>query len=543
MATSLSAHHKNLKEIFNGDDRFVIPEFQRPYAWTDDQLLQLHNDIIGAFQAGEEYFVGTIVMSRSNLKKQQYVLVDGQQRLTTFWLMIKVLSILMPKNAERFNRMLMYESWDEDSSVPRIRWNGDTRQQNEQIAAVAEWEERDFIEQKPIGQLESNAKKLYSWLEFYMGRLSAERCADFRDFVMESLYLLPIEISGSDADQSLSKSLTVFETLNDRGLELRDTDIFKSRIFSLAVAENEYEKVNLLWNDLESGCHEIGMELDELFRAYSHVVRGVERITTNEKRLRDLFLNEPYSPLRNLPYTVILQQLGRMLKAIERVDKWARGNGRCAAWLQILFAYTNRYPWYAVCCYFYRNLDDSSMLTPEKVIELLQRVLRYCYMQGATTTVKFEVYNMVVNIMAGKELPDYARGFNPAEQVDYPWRLRTGLSLLYFYLCHPHTGAVSNAVAGAIVRPAVDGEVIEALLNADIENAPNSLANYMITSGTLRSVPFEHRYQHLLEEGNADMLSQLPSDGRLTTDYFDNRWINICKVLTEFYADRLSHLK
>lgn len=97
MALSLRAEQKNITNLFSGgEDIYVIPEYQRPYSWNKDTCYQFYSDITNAFLDGTDYFVGNIIMARSDMDKNRPNVVDGQQRLMTLWLFTKVLTVLHP---------------------------------------------------------------------------------------------------------------------------------------------------------------------------------------------------------------------------------------------------------------------------------------------------------------------------------------------------------------------------------------------------------------------------------------------------------------
>lgn len=120
MALSLRAEQKNITNLFNsGEDIYVIPEYQRPYSWNTDTCYQFFTDITNAFLDGKDYFVGNIIMARSNMETNKPNVVDGQQRLITLWLFIKVLTVLHPDKS-RLVRLLEVESVLSDNSLSRI---------------------------------------------------------------------------------------------------------------------------------------------------------------------------------------------------------------------------------------------------------------------------------------------------------------------------------------------------------------------------------------------------------------------------------------
>ena len=76
--------------IFNTDAHYVIPRYQRAYAWEDKEIEQLIDDI-NDINASENYYIGSLVVSKVKGKFETYEVVDGQQRLTTLFLLLQYL--------------------------------------------------------------------------------------------------------------------------------------------------------------------------------------------------------------------------------------------------------------------------------------------------------------------------------------------------------------------------------------------------------------------------------------------------------------------
>lgn len=91
MATTIEVNKSSIKELLitGTKEKFLIPEYQRPYAWTDDQVLTLFEDLVEYTNNQNEssYFLGCIV-SFSNENKEQEI-IDGQQRITTLFLLLE----------------------------------------------------------------------------------------------------------------------------------------------------------------------------------------------------------------------------------------------------------------------------------------------------------------------------------------------------------------------------------------------------------------------------------------------------------------------
>ena len=80
----------NLKEVFDKDKNLKIPDFQRPYAWEKEQVIQLLKDLEEAFKQKQEYLIGNLILYK-NKEKSTIDIIDGQQRITTLALLFKVL--------------------------------------------------------------------------------------------------------------------------------------------------------------------------------------------------------------------------------------------------------------------------------------------------------------------------------------------------------------------------------------------------------------------------------------------------------------------
>jgi uncharacterized protein with ParB-like and HNH nuclease domain len=95
--SKLNVDQKTISDLLS-DKRsdFLIPDYQRPYAWNEEQCQALWDDIFvfsfpnndyEAFDDNDEYFLGSIVTFKNDNGKSE--VIDGQQRLTTLMLMLR----------------------------------------------------------------------------------------------------------------------------------------------------------------------------------------------------------------------------------------------------------------------------------------------------------------------------------------------------------------------------------------------------------------------------------------------------------------------
>lgn len=103
MSNTLNASHTTIEELFKSLNTFVIPEYQRAYSWGIDssdengECIQLWNDIKTYHEnrmAKDEseqdiYFLGAMVFSQQQQNKHEYIVIDGQQRITSMLLLLK----------------------------------------------------------------------------------------------------------------------------------------------------------------------------------------------------------------------------------------------------------------------------------------------------------------------------------------------------------------------------------------------------------------------------------------------------------------------
>ena len=101
----LNIDQKNIKDLFEDKKSdFLIPDYQRPYAWEEDECKTLWDDIfefafpnnnLDDFNSEEEYYLGSIVTFRNDDGKKE--IIDGQQRLTTLMLLLRAFYVKFGK--------------------------------------------------------------------------------------------------------------------------------------------------------------------------------------------------------------------------------------------------------------------------------------------------------------------------------------------------------------------------------------------------------------------------------------------------------------
>lgn len=438
MALSLSAEQKSINDIFYTNIQYVIPDYQRSYSWGYDQCNQLYVDFVAAFQERRDYFLGNIIIAKSQDTRKKPQVVDGQQRLITLWLMLKVLSVLCP-SLRITEYMTITSMRKNEEDILKIHSDVFETSDNKYIKKIYDYSPYEFQDRmSKVGDSNGEIKeaKCLSRFEYvamlfysYLSPIDVSRLESFTQFIIDHVYLLPIELNGDSIQDASNRALSIFETINNRGLSLENADIFKARLYNKAVVNGEQMLFKKLWSDFRQQTEDLGLSVDDIFRYYSHIIRGRENIITSEKNLRDFFLLDSVSPIFKNDYKETMADLLSIVDILRQIQYLEVNDEKTGKWLQILDAYSNSYPRYAIVNYLFVN----KKYTPSSFCRFLMSLVRYTYYVGATTGVKFEIYKIISKTSMKQPIGDYVQ-LVPIDDFNQYKTLRKGYALLAYYL-------------------------------------------------------------------------------------------------------------
>ena len=262
MSKIISATEETLSAIFSEQYDFVIPPYQRPYAWTTDEarvlfddLHEFHQQVLGNSANVAPYFLGSAVLIKEAGKPQATV-VDGQQRLTT-------LTILLSAMADTASRM-------PNGSQLRTEMEGYVREPGNRIKKLAP-KSRLTLRKQDTEFFERSIQSFdFAWLEeqvagndaqknikangaLFLQLLSrhfpdtekgTEEMWDFISTVMMRCYLVAVS---TPSEQS---AFRIFTVLNTRGLDLLPTDIIKADVIG-GIPSGARDAYSDKWEQLE----------------------------------------------------------------------------------------------------------------------------------------------------------------------------------------------------------------------------------------------------------------------------------------------------
>jgi uncharacterized protein with ParB-like and HNH nuclease domain len=546
MALNLQASQQDLKGIFGTGDRFIIPSYQRPYSWEYDQCSQLFSDIVEAFEGRKEFFVGNILMAKSPVEKNRPRVVDGQQRLLTIWLMFKVMYLLYP-GLNDLKKVVAVPAREGDKTYPKIVSEvfetddpKDIPYIHEMTLQQLEMEYNNALDKKGNirediikSRIKINLFYLYNWILAKRNEYDDEKMKDFIFFVLDNVSVLPIELTGTDMEDASDRALVIFETLNNRGMDLEDADIFKERLYRKAVSVKEKDMFIQNWTDLKSLVEDVGMTIDDIFRYYSHIIRGRNNITYGEKSLRQFFLLEKFSPLQNKEYKDILDDLNKMVWVLKFLTTSASQQNELGKWMQIINAYTNQYPKYVLATYLFEYGWENIIKDSSQFIELIKALIRYCYFMGSTTTVKFRMYEYIKQITHKQEIGENRISDLNITRFDWVGTLRKGYALLAYYLT---TKELLSSYSIDQVYTQNDVKRYAPDQQEEYQEMLNCLGNMVVLDINRRSLSCDKKANYYLNSGILEVRQLLDGSIRVNKDLIMKRNEEIKKRLYDFFS-------
>lgn len=228
---------------------YVIPEYQREYVWEKTQVKQLMEDLLDAYTSDKNkaYFLGTIVTCSAN---GDFELVDGQQRLTTFFIILCIAKKLYAEYGiptASIDQLICGTSLNQ-YGVPVTRYRLELQHQNVTncLELIAKGEPRPSDVSKTGGRLFDAAEVVEQFMRDNFADITA--FGPFAAFLLYKSSFVRIDT------QNVVDALKMFETINERGKNLDPIDLLKNMLFT-NVQPNQFAALNTEWksviNELE----------------------------------------------------------------------------------------------------------------------------------------------------------------------------------------------------------------------------------------------------------------------------------------------------
>lgn len=260
--------------LIKDEIKYIIPVYQRPYSWGVNEISKFIKDILSSYKEKEPVFFGTIQLSEKKyfngiILEQE--IIDGQQRTTTIFVFLKLLSL-------KYSEVRYENKWFLDRIETRV--NRPT--QNLYLREYFELESLDELLENENNKYMQNAIFMNSTLDTYLTEdFSVEKHQEFNvtDFLDNHFYknLLFIAI---ETKASLSKTLQIFDTINTTGLDLQGADIFKVRMYEYLKdkqqkGEMAFDEINKIYSKVDELKNEgICTDMNEILTIYQLFLIG-----------------------------------------------------------------------------------------------------------------------------------------------------------------------------------------------------------------------------------------------------------------------------
>jgi len=431
MATAnINVNKQNVLQLLTSGQEipFVIPEYQRPYSWSDDEIITLFEDLWEFSierthsDGAKNYFLGCVVSYEEHGERQ---IIDGQQRITSLFLLLRAVFSMLEKEDNKtdevnnFIQKIKPALWKENEMTGKED-RSKILLRSEVVTDSGNLILRNILES---GEADKNAKDNYSknynkFKELYIQK-SQSSPNQIYHFVLALLnYSILLPITADDQETAL----TIFNTLNNRGLPLSDADIFKSYIYKKLDDTGKKTFINK-WKKLETDAEKVNESIQSLFYYNMFYMRAREKddkSTTPGVRKYYLDKNKNRLTPEVIDDLAVNLQLWKVINGREAVDgeEWSQ-NMDIRKILDCLSSYTNEFWKYPVSIFFMEHRDKANF--EEIFLKFLRKLyvmLLTRYLEVPTiNAVKVDILKLNVQIINNSH-PEFYAGFEEKKLED-----------------------------------------------------------------------------------------------------------------------------
>ena len=451
--TNINVNKQNVLQLLTSGQEipFVIPEYQRPYSWSDDEIITLFEDLWDFSierthnDGAKSYFLGCIVSYEEDGKRQ---IIDGQQRITSLFLLLRAVFSMLEQEenkteeVENFIRKIKPALWKENEMTGKEDRN-QILLKSEVVTDSGNMILRNILE---TGEADPKAKDNYSrnfnkFKELYVNK-SQSSPNQIYHFVLALLnYSILLPITADDQETAL----TIFNTLNNRRLPLSDADIFKSYIYKKLDDKGKSTFITK-WKKLESDSEKANESIQSLFYYNMFYMRAREKDDkSTTPGVRKYYLDKNHNRLT----TEIIDELASNLHLWEVInnrevvdsEQWSK-NIDIRKILDCLSSYTNEFWKYPVSIFYmeHKNNEDFENLFLQFLRKFYVMILTRYLEVPTINAVKADILKLNVQII-GNCHPNFYAGFEE-KKLDDEYAINTENARTDNLIIAPHKNMV-----------------------------------------------------------------------------------------------------
>lgn len=252
----MQAKETKLQDIIEGTKQYILPLFQRSYSWDKKEWDILWEDLyeLSEMENPRSHFIGSIVnMPTTSVPEgvSKYMLIDGQQRITTVFIILSLLRDLASQNedkefAEEINNTLLVNPYKKGNDYFKL------------MPTQIDRDEFQKLIQNQLDGSDSQIKKAYTYFESKLKRNPIEKNL-LKKLITNYLSIVSIVLDNDD------NPYLVFESLNAKGRPLTQADLIKNYFFMRIHIDQQNEVYNKYWQPMEA---RLGDRLTDYIRHY-----------------------------------------------------------------------------------------------------------------------------------------------------------------------------------------------------------------------------------------------------------------------------------
>lgn len=358
----ITVNKKTIKDCLHQGqkNKIIIPDCQREYSWTVEECDKLWEDILNFFESKDlEYFIGTIVTFKN--QDDEFEIIDGQQRTTTLFLLLRAIytKIEYSEQADGLKEAIKNYLWKKNQISGAI----DFSSPNISSLSATGSHLVTFNEILVKGKTEdfsNNFGKNYDYFQKKIDDMAKDKPFEFFEFVLmilEKLILMPIEADNQES------ALTIFNTLNDRGLSLSDSVIFKSQIYR-SLDNGERDSFIEDWKFLSEKVFKMSYikNIDNLFYCYMMYLRAGDGDTdTTAPSMRKYYAYNIFERLKRENLFNQILELADFFEYIEQLNgefEWQQ-EFEINKYVDVLRKFPNEWWKYPLCTFYLNHKNES----------------------------------------------------------------------------------------------------------------------------------------------------------------------------------------
>ncbi len=398
----------SIRELFEEENVYEIPYYQRPYVWDTEKVGQLFDDIYDHFisRKEDEYFLGCIVLAEQEKKSKKtqkyYEVIDGQQRIISLQLLLTAILLQLEKCNYDANRISKIrnpsieneEEWHRKASR-RIVINTNKLDncylQNLQTPNMIE----DTIKnQSPGSPASAHMRDNIKWLlEECLADSFKNDCEKLDAFAWHILdYCAIVRVETTNVQIAIG----IFSTLNARGMALQDVDIIKARVIGELQSDKDYAVQQ--WQNMESQLENsevfndmlIQYRMEQMEKKSSvALINDYIELIPNDKNGEKDYYTFLQKLIQTVPHFMFVKNIDDYVKDIfaenddDKKNKIKVFEETCAKDIYRMIAFLNTHEnsdWVPVTMCLKRSFDNARLADPnckelrEQFSSLLQRM-------------------------------------------------------------------------------------------------------------------------------------------------------------------------